>query len=156
LEEKISVTIIATGFSNSIIPSFPEQRNNTTTISVKLEKEKNEGNLSSTTHQEKPQNTNQKTIEFDISEEEKQEKDEFESLYPNTAKKRSKAVTTEKQGDTAALSDEDVDELENIPAYKRRRVRMNDPNIGKKVSKFSVSKENKLINKNSYLFGKSD
>lgn len=156
LEENISVTIIATGFSNSIIPAAPKLNSQPKNVLDQSVEEKPDSKYSPESKPEKKIESNQKTFEFNISEEKKREKTEFESLYPNTSKKRMKTENVESSQDYSTLSDEDVDELENIPAFKRRRVRMNDPNINKKVSKFSVSKENKLVNKNSYLFDKSD
>ena len=155
LSENISVTIIATGFSSSIIPGIPGQNTKQENVNATLV----DDDLSSTSinaDQPKKTTSNQKTFEFNISEEKKREKSEFDTLYPSTIKKRNISEKTETQKDHSVLSEEDVDELESVPAYKRRRVRMNDPNIGKKVSKYSVNTENKLVNKNSYLFGKSD
>jgi cell division protein FtsZ len=58
--------------------------------------------------------------------------------------------------DFSSASDEDLDELENIPAYKRRQLRMNDPKYKKKFSNYSVTSENKITDKNSYLHGQVD
>ena len=55
-----------------------------------------------------------------------------------------------------SMSDEDVEELENVPAYKRRNLRMNDPRYKKKFSNYSVTKDNKIADKNSYLHGQVD
>ncbi len=79
---------------------------------------------------------------------------EFEVLYPKTNKAR-KNVENAKM-DFSSASDEDLDELENIPAYKRRQMRMNDPKYKKKLSNYSVNNENKLTDKNSYLHGQVD
>jgi len=54
------------------------------------------------------------------------------------------------------MSDEDVDEMENIPAYKRREIRMNDPKYKRKLSNFSVTRDNKISDKNSYLHDQVD
>ena len=51
--------------------------------------------------------------------------------------------------DFSSVSDEDVEKLENIPAYKRRQLRMNDPRYKKELSKYSVTKDNKIADKNS-------
>ena len=54
------------------------------------------------------------------------------------------------------MSDEDVEQLENVPAYKRRQIRMNDPNYKKKVSRLSISKDNDISDRNPYLHDQVD
>ena len=54
------------------------------------------------------------------------------------------------------MSDDDVDELENIPAYKRRQLRMNDPKYKKNISNKSVSRDNKISDNNPYLHNPVD
>jgi cell division protein FtsZ len=58
--------------------------------------------------------------------------------------------------DFSSATDEDLEEMENIPAYMRRQLRMNDPKYKQDFSKYSVTKENKLSDKNSYLHGQVD
>lgn len=103
--------------------------------------------------------TNQKTIEFEITNEKVEEKNddpEFESLYPKTVQERQKNEIKNVSTDLSTMSDEDVDEMENIPAYKRRQLRMNDPRYSQKASNYSVTRENRITNKNSYLHGQVD
>lgn len=154
LGEDISVTLIATGFSNSIIPTISNTANQSK-VSYSISEEKNQ-TKQTISGNKKSEVVNQKTFEFNIREEEKKEKTEFESLYPNTSKKRNSGEKPEPVKDYSVLSDEEVDELENTPAFNRRRVKMNNPNISKNVSKFSVTKDKKIVNKNSYLFRKAD
>ena len=105
----------------------------------------------------RPDNTsNQKTIEFNVQDEKKKEDSEFELLYPKTSKER---ISPEKKNavlDYSGMSDEDVDEFENIPAYQRRQLRMNDPKYDRKNSRYSVSNDNEIKDKNSYLHGQVD
>jgi len=58
--------------------------------------------------------------------------------------------------DYSKMSDEDVDELEKVPAYQRRQIKMNDPKYKKNVSKLSVTKDNIISDKNSYLHDQVD
>jgi len=147
LGEMLSVTIIATGFSSSSIPKI--------TGNQIVEKETH--HLTDEPVEQPVQNKSQeKTIEFNVEQERKQEESEFESLYPKTTKER---TTTEHKNvivDYSTMSDEDMEELENIPAYTRRQLRMNDPRYKKKMSNYSVGKDNKIADKNSYFYGKPD
>ena len=159
LGEEISVTLIVTGISKNGIPHFENNRQvkKEHFISDTEEPElvkKQDINKNGT---KKPVfKTGQKTIEFDISEEKKQEDSEFELLYPKTSKERIPPGEKNVVLDYSDMSDEDVDEFENVPAYKRRQLRMNDPKYNRKVSKYSVSKDNKIKDKNSYLHGQVD
>ena len=80
-----------------------------------------------------------------------QEENEFETLYPETIKERHVGKRPV-EADYSAMSEEDVDNLENVPAYRRRQLRMNDPQYHKQKSNFSVSSDNKISDKNSYIF----
>lgn len=161
LGDDISVTIIATGFSTSSIPKI--------TGNKPVEKEIHvfsENSIAAETPQmmkpmekKPPVVTNQKTIEFEITKDKKEEiseDPEFESLYPKTVQERHKSEEKTVTTDLSTMSDEDVDEMENVPAYKRRQLRMNDPRYTNKTSNFSVTKENRITNKNSYLHGQVD
>ncbi len=157
LGEEISVTLIATGFGKSTIANITGEKT--------LEKETlplnvNQEQQSAITGSQKyplreNSSTNQKTFEFPGSEENKEDELEFEVLYPKTVKERKDSNDNLKMDFTSA-SDEDLEELENIPAYKRRQLRMNDPKYNKKYSNYSVTSENKLSDKNSYLHGQVD
>ncbi len=95
-------------------------------------------------------------VEFDIEKEREKEMDDFKSLYPSTTKTRATSAGVPLTRDYSNLSDEDVDELEKIPAYKRRQIKMNGSQIKKNVSKLSVTKDNKISDKNSYLHDQVD
>ncbi|MDD4107468.1 MAG: hypothetical protein PHH93_01985, partial [Prolixibacteraceae bacterium] len=157
LGEEISVTLIATGFGMSSIPAISGDHS--------LEKEVHhlkETAITKNSTQErvipdkKAGNTGgQKTFSFTESDDDGTKDIEFETLYPKTTKERKKYSDSSKL-DFSTASDEDLEELENIPAYKRRQLRMNDPKYQKKYSNYCVSKENKLTDKNSYLHGQVD
>ncbi len=157
LGDNLSVTIIATGFSTSSIPELnkeprlvrekhhlvePEVVKNLITPGKALKKE--------------VITPDQKYIEFDIKEEIRQEVNDFETLYPGTIKERHGYSKKPSEADYSAMSEEDVDNLENIPAYRRRQLRMNDPRYNKLKSNYSVSSENIISEKNSYIHKRVD
>lgn len=157
LGDNLSVTIIATGFSTSSIPELnkeprlvrekhhlvePEVVKNLITPGKALKKE--------------VITPDQKYIEFDIKEEIRQEVNDFETLYPGTIKERHGYSKKPSEADYSAMSEEDVDNLENIPAYRRRQLRMNDPRYNKQKSNYSVSSENIISEKNSYIHKRVD
>jgi cell division protein FtsZ len=157
LGESISVTLIATGFGKSSIAEITGER--------KMEKETHKLNVDSFSTSGKQETEifsskknvqpDQKTLSFSGEDESSGDDLEFEVLYPKTMKERNNTAEKTKM-DFASASDEDIDELENIPAYKRRNLRMNDPKYRKKFSNYSVTSENKLTDKNSYLHGQVD
>ncbi len=157
LGDNLSVTLIATGFGKSSISDMLGEK--------KVVKEKHElisnsesiqyNSTKKTSEKKQVFSPGQKTIEFDITEEQEQEKATFEALYPKTNQERKSMVSNTKM-DFSSVSDDDLENLENIPAYKRRQLRMNDPRYKKELSKYAVTKENKLSDKNSYLHGQVD
>ncbi len=158
LGEEISVTLIVTGISRNGIPHMAQTEKSVKeehTLNDNLEANKNQS-AGSFSNQKMKTGAGQKTIEFDITEEKKKEESEFDLLYPSTSKERTSAEKKNVILDYSSVSDEDVDELENIPAYKRRQLRMNDPRYKQKTSNYSVTKDNKLLDKNSYLHGQVD
>ena len=158
LGETISVTIIATGFSLSSIPKLAGTQQEEKEAHLLTDEVKNtEPPFQSKNPEKSPSfSAGQKTIEFNVEEEKRQEELEFESLYPKTSKERNKTEQKNVVVDYSTMSDEDMDELENVPAYTRRQLRMNDPRYKKKLSNYSVTKDNKIADKNSYLHGQVD
>ena len=156
LGDDISVTLIATGFGNSSIPEIAGDRKPKKELHhLKEETEpENPAPTKKTSEKKSFSVSNQKTLSFNDSEETSDDEMEFEVLYPKTNKAR-KNIENAKM-DFSSASDEDLEELENIPAYKRRQLRMNDPKYKKKLSNYSVNNENKLTDKNSYLHGQVD
>jgi len=157
LGESLSVTIIATNFSTNSIPQLNkephlvrEKHQLTDTEFVK--------NITTPTKpviKEKVA-VDQKIIEFDLTEEKRKEENDFETLYPGTIKERHGFNKKPTETDYSAMSEEDVDNMESIPAYLRRQLRMNDPRYKMQKSNFSVSSENRISNKNKYLHDQVD
>ncbi|MBT3385355.1 MAG: cell division protein FtsZ [Prolixibacteraceae bacterium] len=158
LGENISVTVIATGFSSrSFLKNMDAKNTNKKTHHLLVNTIPTE-NQSEKKILDKKQAVpgGQKTIEFTISEDKKEENDDFKSMYPRTSKERNNLGDKNIKIDSTSMSDEDVDEMENIPAYKRRHLRMNDPRYKKEVSKYSVNSSNKISDRNSFFYDNVD
>jgi len=157
LEDNLSVTIIATGFTTKSIFDLHRDKN-----SGQEKFSLNDANASISGSDKKDNfitketSAGQNFVEFDITKEKQKEESDFEALYPNTSKKREITSGNNAVTDYLTLSDEDVDELENIPAYKRRQIRMNDPQYKKQASNLLVTKDNKISNRNQYLHDQVD
>lgn len=158
LGEKLSVTIIATGFNTGIIPELNNEARNTRERHFLVDNVPVEKPVATAPQVKKDNNVvpGQKYIEFDIAEEKKQEEFDFESMYPGTTKERKTTVHQPANTDFAAMSEEDVDNLENVPAYLRRQLRMNDPQYKKQRSNLTVSGDNRISDKNAYLHRQVD
>src|SRR5690606_31759518 len=157
LGDEISVTLIATGFGKSSIASITgEKPYKKETLQLEVNTDhKHEADKDSPAVKKEPISTGQKLFEFRDSEENSDDVLDFEVLYTKPVKERTESRDNLKM-DFASATDEDLEELENIPAYKRRQLRMNDPTYKKKFSNYSVTSENKLTDKNSYLHGQVD
>ncbi len=157
LGEEISVTLIATGFGKSSIASITGDKTlEKETLQLEIDTELKQKAVREAELQKKvPATSNQKTFKFSETDDNPDENMEFEVLYPKTTKERNESIDGIKM-DFSSASDEDLDELESVPAYKRRQMRMNDPKYKKKFSNYSVTSENKLSDKNSYLHGQVD
>ena len=154
LGEKLSVTVIATGFKSGIIPELNKQPV-AEGVKMPLFEPQASSIPSNHTIQKKDQLTpGQKFIEFDI--ETKNEKDDidFEDLYPVTTRERK--IHNHTSGNCEEMTEEDIDNLESVPAYKRRQLRMNDPQYKKQKSNYSVTSENRISDKNAYLHRQVD
>lgn len=156
LGDKLSVTVIATGFPTSIISELSEQSQQKV-VSHSLEKE----SVSTTkgerlSEQKSDDSRSQSTFEFSVNTEKKKDEDEFESLYPITSRERNNEDKEIDVNDYANLSDDDVDELENVPAFKRRNIRINDPKYKRDRSGYSVNRDNQISDRNSYLHDNVD
>ncbi len=158
LGEELSVTVIATGFPTSIISELSEKSKQKP---VNYTLDDNLGQTNTPAQQTSPENKTedrpgQKTFEFLISKDAPKEEDDFESLYPTTSQQRTSTEKPVSITDYAEMSDDDVDELENIPAYERRNIRMNDPRYNKKKSGYAVTRDNRISDRNSYLHDNVD
>jgi len=152
LGDNLSVTIIATGFSTSIITELNKEPHLVRETHHLVEPEVVKDLLVPGKPLKKEViNPNQKQFVFDIKAENRQEENDFETLYPGTINKRHGFDKKPSESDYSAMSDEDVDNLESIPAFRRRQLRMNDPRYNKQKSNFSVSSENIISEKNTYI-----
>ena len=87
--------------------------------------------------------------------------DEFDALYPNTSKERSEKDNNYRmQVDFSDMSEEAVDEMEDVPAYKRKRIKMKKERIRPDISSFTMSpgadKSEIEFRDNKYLHDKAD
>lgn len=157
LADSLSVTIIATGFSTSSIPELnkePQLKQEKVQLTENRPVKTDADSGGAVKKSEKI--ANQRFIEFEINNEEGMEDKEFETLYPGTIKERHSLDKKPIETDCAAMSEEDVDNLESIPAYLRRKLRMNDPRFKKQKSNLSVSSENTISDKNNYIYKNVD
>ncbi len=166
LGDKISVTIIATGFSTSSIPEMVINQNQEKTYHTLQEdgadvmpKPKPEMKKSVEAELYGSKNVKQKTFEFEIN---TGVYDEFEELYgSNQQKKKNQGEATEPV-DFSQTSEETVDELENIPAYRRKNSNFFGfkKKVDEKFSRFSISPDENnnviLRDNNSYLHDNVD
>jgi cell division protein FtsZ len=162
LGDSLSVTIIATGFNTSSIPELNKEPHLVREKHHLVENDvvKNEA-VKNIIVPGKPQKreivpADQKFIEFIVNSEKPQDENDFESLYPGTLKERHGFNKKPAETDYTSMSDEDVDNLENIPAYQRRKLRMNDPQYKMQKSNFTVTSDNRISDKNKYLHGQVD
>jgi cell division protein FtsZ len=172
LEEKISVTIIATGFKMNSIPElyvgkkqkhFVPLRDSESTRSGREERSK--------------KNAHQRSLEFDVKEGENVEEyilmEQSKDMTPEEKEKkmaeRLKQLkeTHEKLKDMGYLSasgDDEIEELENVPAYVRKKIQIDHEKHSedKEVSRFRLTDEEdgeegpKLKSDNSYLHDNVD
>ena len=166
LGDKISVTIIATGFSTSSIPEMVINQNHEKTYHTLMDdsseiipRTKIETKVSVENELYGSKNVKQKTFEFEIN---SGASDEFEELYGTShSKKESYNVATEPV-DFSQTSEEAVDELENIPAYRRKNSKLFSfkKKVDEKFSRFSISPDENnnvvLRDNNSYLHDNVD
>lgn len=157
LDDNLSVTIIATGFSMSSIPKITGNKTSENEIyNLTTDTTKPTGDTKKNSWKSHASSANQKTIEFNISQEKEQEDSDFEALYPKTSQERGSLNKKMTSLDYSEMSDEDLDEFENVPAFTRRQMRINDPKYKSKFSSISVTSNNRLSDKNSYLHDKVD
>ncbi len=165
LGDKISVTIIATGFSTSSIPEMAMNQNQEKTyhtLSDEVHENKSavKSEVKSSVENELygSKNVKQKTFEFEIN---TSVFDEFEELYGNHPKKENYNQLNEPV-DFTQTTEEAVDELENIPAYRRKNLRFSGfkKKVEEKFSRFSISPDENndviLRDNNSYLHDNVD
>ena len=163
LGEQISVTVIATGFSSSSIPEVLAHREVKKTYHTLTEEAKPAAKVvadppvARTSQQPEP-------VRMTGS----RPHDEYDSLYAGvktssaTVKNAPAHDEIEFTYNYANPSEQDLEQLENVPAFKRRNIKMNqkEQQHDKKVSRYSlnVDENNKtyLSRNNNYLHDKAD
>jgi cell division protein FtsZ len=179
LGEQISVTIIATGFKTNSIPELYIRKKKSDKIKLPDNSEAVKEDLFGVTDKEigdtADKSNVQKTFEFDISGEEKEQfvlYDRDESPKESARKpkdlsdrvkklKKSHEQVKEQLYNTASKNNT-IDELENEPAFVRKKVQLDKtkPSEESKISKYSLSedeeKNSKLREDNAYLHDNVD
>ncbi len=166
LGDKISVTIIATGFSTSSIPEMVINKNQEKTyhtlqddVSDSIPFTKTEVKASVESELYGSKNVKQKTFEFEIN---SGGFDEFEELYGNNHSKKDTNGNAIEPVDYTQTSEETVNELENIPAYRRKNSNFFGfkKKVDEKFSRLSISPDENnnviLRDNNSYLHDNVD
>jgi cell division protein FtsZ len=163
--EEICVTIIATGFSSSSIPEVlankKVEKSYHTLVEAQAKATIVPPKVNKPVATPQPP-TRQETFRFDAD----RPKSDIDSLYSNVKRNDSKTFPEQEdkidfETDFYSADDDDIDRIENIPAYKRRKINMR-PQAGeeKKVSRFSLSADENneifLSENNSYLHDKVD
>ena len=179
LGEEISVTIIATGFKTNSIPELYIKKKKSDKIKLPDAPEPAVEDLFTVTDKPSPDTTEksnvQKTFEFDISGEEKEQfilSDKENTAMESTPKPKDLSERVKKlkksheqvkeQLYSKASKDNTIDELENEPAYVRKKVNLDKtkPSEESKISKYSLSededKNSKLREDNAYLHDNVD
>lgn len=168
LEDKISVTIIATGFKMNSIPELYVGKKQIDF--VPLREDRRNANIS-----EKPISPKQQTFEFEVNTDRKSEEfillDQTESKTdPERGKKLAERVKNLKEtherlkeaGYTPSSRENEIEELENVPAYIRKKMKFESENHSEneEVSRYRLSDDQndapKLRPDNSYLHDNVD
>lgn len=163
LGDEICVTIVATGFSTSSIPEFlANQKVEKTYHTLNDTKNSNE----SAQTRRRPVSSEPKAKQESIHFEGNRPKDDFDSLYGTSKTTESQLYEepsreVEFSVDFKDTKEEEIENLENVPAYKRRKLNMKlNQKKEKKVSKFSLSTDDDddifLSENNSYLHDNVD
>jgi cell division protein FtsZ len=169
LEDKVSVTIIATGFEMNSIPELYVGKKKVDFVPLREDRKKS--NV-----QDNPVNPLQQTFEFDLNSDGKTE--EYVLLDQSASdrnadsneKKMADRVRNLKEthqrlkeaGYTSGSRDNEIEEMENVPAYIRKNLKLDpDPHSeNEEVSRYRLSDEDKdspkLRPDNSYLHDNVD
>ena len=165
LGEEISVTVIATGFNvNSIPEMVAAQKVEKTYHSLGDDSsepfsqlQRPVQNLKQKVYDEPKPKSNQATIEFEVD---YPKSDEFDALYQSNQPDPERDYSV--KVDFSVSGDDVVDELENIPAYRRKNLKVDNTRakFENKLSRFSLSPDenNKTIlrDNNSFLHDNVD
>lgn len=168
LGDQISVTIIATGFSTSSIPEMVINQSQEKTYHTLQDDDvldinsvtKKEVKSSVENELYGAKNVKQKTFEFEIN---SGTFDDFEELYGHSGKPTKNLVKeTGEPVDVTETSEETVEELENIPAYRRKNSKLFGfkKKVDDKFSRLTISPDENnnvtLRDNNSFLHDNVD
>jgi cell division protein FtsZ len=169
LGEKISVTVIATGFEQQIVP---QKSKSSKKVRVPLENEETEEESENKTEQ--PEDSNSKVIEFDDVQETYEElnvsyRDKDEPFIKNELRRRKEEERKRRiesdaerrealRAKNKKLTQKSIIELENTPAYERRNVELDlSYKEENNISRYTISDEEGEIDRgNSYLHDNVD
>lgn len=164
--DEIAVTVIATGFSTSSIPEVlankKEEKSYHTLAETQARATVVPPKPTKPIHTPQPP-TRQETFRFEAD----RPAADIDSLYTNVKKadkgnSQSQAEDINFGTDFYSAGEEDIDKIESIPAYMRRKINMKTRENGeeKKVSRFSLSSDENneifLSENNPYLHDKVD
>jgi len=178
LGDEISVTIIATGFETNSIPELYIRKKQTDRIRLVDEKEAEDGVYGMVEGQDadiEPRSNVQRTIEFDISgsnpdqqfilyDKPEQEQNETgrKKMAERVKRLRKSHEQVKEQLYGKAKDENAIENLENEPAYVRKKIKLEDTKHSSesKLSKYSLSedeeKNSKLREDNPYLHDNVD
>jgi cell division protein FtsZ len=177
LGERVSVTVIATGFESTSIPELyiKKPRTDRVKLSESSARENEDMSVTDTGKGMDDKSNIQRTFEFNLnsdplefvvsdSDGEDPEKAEKKSreLADRVRKLRKSHEKMKEQLYNKADSNESIDELENEPAYVRKKVKIDDskPSEESNISKYSLSedeeKNSRLREDNAYLHDNVD
>ncbi len=181
LAEQISVTIIATGFEATSIPELYIRKSKADKVKLSEPEETNVEDPSTSGSISKEESTErsnvQRTFEFDISGSDRQLEffvSDADEKSPAAGEKQSKELAErvrklresheqiKEQLYNKASDNESIDELENEPAYIRKKIKINEakPSAESRISKYSLSEDednnSKLREDNAYLHDNVD
>jgi len=132
LGEQISVTVIATGFNTASIPELlPNQKTAKENHWWKENgtREKPMMTRNPPAGRETPRQVTEKqpTFEFDLASHQPGKSD-YDILYPEKSESRNEGKPDQsRKMDYSRLSEEDLDDLENVPAYIRKQMKTGKP-----------------------------
>ncbi len=144
LGDKLSVTVIATGFSVSSIPEMMAGRKVEKTYHTLVDDSTPTQPVSPKPHKpsttkENTEHSNQQTFEFEIGQ---SSPDEFDELYKNPTQTEPE-TNFDARMDFSSSSDEMIDQLENTPAFQRKKINIHGMKrkIEDKLSRFSLNQD---------------
>ncbi len=181
LENAISVTIVATGFENSSIPELYAKKSHKKKITLDDNSQNRQEKTAQDTkrsYQRKEQyETQQRTMNFDIKQDRNEDEfvvksknsedisdDDHNTMDQEDVMERIKENREHKQENPGEdmHNDKDIESMENVPAYKRKKIKIDHPKHSKesKISKYTLSDDDeektKLKKNNSYLHDNVD